>query len=196
MKYPLKAEPKIAVFASGSGTNFRSILEAGIKVSVLVVDRPCTAEAIAAEHGVRVERVLRSEFGEPIDRELYTKTLIEALDPYNIDLIVMAGFMTVVASSFIDAYPGRVLNTHPSLLPAFPGAHAVRDALKAGVKVTGCTVHIITPKVDDGPILAQESVAVLSGDTEETLHERIKETERKLYPQVIKEFITSWPNRH
>jgi phosphoribosylglycinamide formyltransferase-1 len=97
--------------------------------------------------------------------------------------------MTVLAVPMFDAYDGRVLNTHPSLLPAFPGAHAVRDALAYGVKVTGCTVHIATVNMDDGPILAQEAVPVLDGDDEGRLHERIKAVERVLYPRVVKEFV-------
>ena len=101
----------------------------------------------------------------------------------------MAGFMTVLAPPMFDVYAGRVLNTHPSLLPAFPGAHAVRDALAFGVKVTGCTVHLATERMDDGPILAQEAVPVLPGDTEASLHERIKAVERNLYPTVLKEFL-------
>ncbi len=101
----------------------------------------------------------------------------------------MAGFMTVLAEPMFVAYEGRVLNTHPSLLPAFPGAHAVRDALAYGVKVTGCTVHIATVRMDDGPILAQQAVAVAPDDTEESLHERIKAVERSLYPAVVEEFL-------
>ena len=101
----------------------------------------------------------------------------------------MAGFMTVLAAPMFRAFAGRVVNTHPSLLPAFPGAHAVRDALAAGVKVTGCTVHVATEQVDHGPILAQEAVAVLPTDTEASLHERIKDVERRLYPQAIKELL-------
>jgi phosphoribosylglycinamide formyltransferase-1 len=102
----------------------------------------------------------------------------------------MAGFMTVLDKPVFDAFPGRVLNTHPALLPAFKGAHAVDEALAAGVKVTGCTVHLATPEVDDGPILAQEAVPVLPGDTVESLHERIKAVERRLYPHTIKEFLS------
>jgi phosphoribosylglycinamide formyltransferase-1 len=97
--------------------------------------------------------------------------------------------MTVLASPMFDSFSGRVLNTHPSLLPAFPGAHAVRDALAYGAKVTGCTVHVATVDVDGGPILAQEAVPVLDGDTEATLHERIKSVERRLYPGVVKELL-------
>ena len=97
----------------------------------------------------------------------------------------MAGFGTILSKPIHDAYGGACVNTHPALLPAFKGWHAVRDALAAGVKVTGCTVHLVTVEVDDGPILAQEAVPVLADDTDETLHERIKEVERRLYPDVI-----------
>src|SRR4029450_13505036 len=104
------------------------------------------------------------------------------------DVVAMAGFGTIVPD-LPAAFPGRVLNTHPALLPAFKGWHGVRDALAAGVKVTGTTVHIATAEVDAGPILAQEAVPVLPGDTEATLHERIKQVERRLYPATIRRFI-------
>jgi phosphoribosylglycinamide formyltransferase-1 len=98
----------------------------------------------------------------------------------------MAGFMTILDKPFIDRWPGRVLNTHPSLLPSFPGAHGVRDALEAGVKITGCTVHIATAELDAGPIVAQAPVEVLADDSVESLHERIKVVERTLYPSAIR----------
>src|SRR5262249_61529377 len=104
-----------------------------------------------------------------------------------------AGFGTILSKPFVDAYGGRAVNTHPALLPAFKGWHAVRDALDAGVKVTGTTVHLVTEDVDAGPILAQESVPVLDDDTEETLHERIKEVERRLYPAVIENLVKANP---
>ena len=103
----------------------------------------------------------------------------------------MAGFGTVVTQAFHDVFPGRVLNTHPSLLPHFKGWHAVRDALAAGVGETGCTVHVATEALDDGPILAQRVVAILDGDTEESLHERIKDVERSLYPHVLEAVIAA-----
>ena len=101
------------------------------------------------------------------------------------DAVAIAGFGTILSKPFVDAYGGRAVNTHPALLPSFKGWHAVRDALEFGVKVTGCTVHLVTEDVDAGPILAQEAVPVLGGDSEATLHERIKEVERRLYPEVI-----------
>src|SRR5204862_1111661 len=106
-----------------------------------------------------------------------------------VGLVVMAGFGTVLDKPVHDAYPGQILNTHPALLPAFRGWHAVEEALAAGVKVTGCTVHVATLEVDDGPILAQEAVPVLPDDTVETLHERIKEVERRIYPEVLRALI-------
>jgi phosphoribosylglycinamide formyltransferase-1 len=106
-----------------------------------------------------------------------------------VDVVVMAGFGTVLGEPIHAAYPGRVLNTHPALLPAFPGWHAVADALAAGVSETGTTVHIATLEMDAGPVLAQATVAVLPDDTEDTLHERIKSVERSLYPDTIRRFI-------
>ena len=104
---------------------------------------------------------------------------------HQVDLVAMAGFGTVMSEAVHRAFPGRILNTHPALLPAFPGWHGVRDALAAGVPETGCTVHLATLEMDAGPILAQEVVPVLPGDTEETLHERIKVVERTLYPATV-----------
>src|SRR5439155_22266443 len=102
-----------------------------------------------------------------------------------VDLVAMAGFGTILEKPIHDAFPDRIVNTHPALLPSFKGWHAVEDALAAGVKVTGCTVHLATLAVDQGPILAQEAVPVVAGDTVETLHERIKAVERRLYPEVL-----------
>jgi phosphoribosylglycinamide formyltransferase-1 len=161
----------------------------GVSIDVLVTDRPCPAMDVAAAAGIDGELVVRSTFGAAFDRVAYTTELVGALARRGIDAVAMAGFMTVLAAPMFDVYEGRVLNTHPSLLPAFPGAHAVRDALAFGVKVTGCTVHIATVRMDDGPILAQEAVPVLTDDTEATLHERIKAVERNLYPAVVKEFL-------
>jgi phosphoribosylglycinamide formyltransferase 1 len=120
----------------------------------------------------------------------FTHAVVDALAEHGVEVVVMAGFMTILEKPIFDAFDGKVLNTHPSLLPAFRGAHAVPDALAAGVKVTGCTVHVATLEVDCGPILAQEAVPVLEGDTAETLPERIKEVEHRLYPETIRRFIS------
>jgi phosphoribosylglycinamide formyltransferase-1 len=177
----------IGILASGSGTVLEAILEAGIPIEVVVVDRPCRAVEVAAAAQVPSELVERGPLKE-LDRVAFTHRIVDALQRHDVDTVVMAGFMTVLEKPVFDAFPGRVLNTHPALLPAFRGAHAVEEAMALGVKVTGCTVHVATPEVDAGPILAQEAVAVLPDDTVESLHERIKQVERRLYPQTIKEF--------
>jgi phosphoribosylglycinamide formyltransferase-1 len=180
--------PRIAVLASGSGTLLEAILTARLPVVVVVTDRPCRALDVAAAAGVHSELVERTEWGTAFDRAAYTEQLVKLLRSLDVDLVVMAGFGTVVPG-LADEFPGRVLNSHPALLPAFKGWHAVREALAMGVKVTGTTIHVATAEVDDGPILAQEAVVVLDDDTEETLHERIKQVERRLYPETIRRFI-------
>lgn len=184
--------PMLGVLASGTGTVLSAIIEAGLPVAAVVVDRPCRAVELAEQAGVpAVEIVERNSFGADFDRVAYTHRVVDALGRHGIDVVAMAGFGTVLADPIFERYPGRVLNTHPALLPAFKGWHAVRDALAAGVKVTGTTVHVATVEVDAGPILAQEAVSVLPGDTEESLHERIKSVERRLYPETIRSFLHS-----
>jgi phosphoribosylglycinamide formyltransferase 1 len=183
---------RVAVLVSGSGTNLEAMLERGVPVTLVIADRPCDALAIATDHGVRAQLCDRAEFGgfsRSFDRDAYTGELTEVLSAAGVDLVAMAGFGTILSRSFHEAFPGRVLNTHPSLLPAFPGWHSVADALEAGVKVTGCTVHLAALEVDAGPILAQEPVPVLKGDTVETLHERIKVVEHRLYPETVLEVL-------
>ncbi|MCX6512040.1 MAG: formyltransferase family protein [Actinobacteria bacterium] len=132
-----------------------------------------------------VDRRSYGGFGKGFDRDGYSRELAVAILGREPSLIAMAGFGTVVAKAFHEAFPGRILNTHPALLPAFPGWHGVEDALAAGVPVTGCTVHIAGLEVDSGPSLAQGKVEVRADDTVESLHERIKEVERRLYPETI-----------
>ena len=181
---------RLAVLVSGSGTLLEAILAGGTAVALVVADRPCRGLDVAAAAGVPVELVERTDFSPAFDRAGYTDRIVKALAASEVDLVAMAGFLTVLGPSVFDAFPGRILNTHPALLPSFRGAHAVRDALARGVKVTGCTVHVATAEVDAGPILAQEAVPVLPGDDEATLHERIKEVERRLYPATIKELLS------
>jgi len=180
---------RLAVLASGSGTILESMVEQGVEIDVVVADRTCRALEVAAGAGIDTVLVARPSFGADFDRAGYTAELVRTLVGHDADVVAMAGFMTVLTAPMFESYGGRVLNTHPSLLPAFPGAHAVRDALAFGVKVTGCTVHVATERMDNGPILAQEAVPVLVGDTEASLHERIKVVERNLYPTVLKEFL-------
>jgi phosphoribosylglycinamide formyltransferase-1 len=183
---------RVGVLASGSGTNLRAILDHGIPVVVVVADRPCPALDIARAAGVAAELVERDDYGPTFDRVAYTHRVVDSLAAHGVELVAMAGFGTILEKPIHDAYPKRILNTHPALLPAFKGWHAVAEALAAGVKITGCTVHYATLEVDDGPILAQEAVAVLDGDTEDTLHERIKAVERRLYPEVIARVVREY----
>jgi phosphoribosylglycinamide formyltransferase 1 len=180
---------RLGILASGSGTILQALLDEGLPVAVLVVDRECGATARAEAAGVPVEVVARESFGADFDRGAYTERVVDVLKRHEVDLVAMAGFMTILDQPVHDAYGGRITNTHPSLLPAFQGAHAVEDALAAGVQVTGCTVHLATLAVDEGPILAQEAVPVLPDDTADSLHERIKEVERRLYPRVLRELV-------
>jgi phosphoribosylglycinamide formyltransferase-1 len=177
---------QIAVLASGAGTILEAILGEGLPVAVVLVDRRCRAEKVAEDAGVPVVLVERRDFGATFDRDAYSEAVRAALARFEVDLVAMAGFGTILGRAFHDAYPNRVLNTHPALLPAFKGWHAVEDALKAGVAETGCTVHVATLEVDEGPILAQEAVPVLPGDDVASLHERIKAVERRLYPATIR----------
>jgi phosphoribosylglycinamide formyltransferase-1 len=186
---------RVGVLASGSGTNLRAILEHGIPVVVVLADRPCGALDVAREAGVAAELLERDDFGPTFDRLAYTHRVVDTLLAHGVELIAMAGFGTILEKPIHDAFPGRILNTHPALLPAFKGWHAVPAALEAGVKITGCTVHVATLEVDDGPILAQEAVPVLDGDTVESLHERIKEVERRLYPEVIARVVREFDER-
>jgi phosphoribosylglycinamide formyltransferase-1 len=180
---------RLAVLASGSGTILDAIASAGIPVAVVVVDRPCGAEAVAASHRITCEVVERKSYANDFDRDGYTAELVGVLRAWDIDLVAMAGFGTILGPQVFEDFPERIVNTHPALLPSFPGWRGVEDALAFGVKVTGCTVHVATEVVDAGPILAQEAVPVLPGDTVESLHERIKDVERRLYPQTIAEII-------
>ncbi len=183
---------RIGVLASGSGTILEAIVDTDLPVRLVVADRPCRALEVAADAGipaVLVDRAGFGGFGAGFDREAYTRAVTGVLVEADIDVVVMAGYGTVLAQPVHDAYPGRILNTHPALLPAFPGWHAVRDALAAGVSETGTTVHVADLEMDTGPILAQAAVAVRTDDTEASLHERIKAVERTLYPATIRTFV-------
>lgn len=191
---------RLAVLVSGTGSILEAMLDGGLPVDLVGADRPCRGLGIADGAGIETVLVARSDWmggaggqGRRFDREGYSCELAAVLAGRDVDVVAMAGFGTVLDGSFFEwgdgRYRGRVLNTHPSLLPAFPGWHAVRDALSAGAAESGCTVHIAIPEVDAGPVLAQRAVPVLAGDDEATLHERIKATERELYPATIAAFL-------
>jgi phosphoribosylglycinamide formyltransferase 1 len=189
----------IAVLVSGTGSILEAMLAEGIPIALVVADRECRGLDIARQAGVPTELIRRAEYlsagvhaqagGTPLNRDAYTAALVETLAAHRIGLIAMAGFMTILSPSIFNTYRNRILNTHPSLLPAFKGDRAVADALAAGTTETGCTIHIATEELDDGPVLVQEKVPVMPGDTVETLHERIKAVERALYPKLLKAIL-------
>lgn len=180
------SQTSVAVLVSGSGTLLQAILDnqGAYRVDRVVADVECPGLDRARKAGVPTEVV-------PLegDRAEWNRRLADAVgDP---DLVVSAGFMKIVGEAFLERFEGRLINTHPALLPAFPGAHAVRDALAYGVKVTGTTVHYIDAGVDTGEIIAQRAVDVRAGETEEDLHERIKELERALIVDTLNRAETS-----
>jgi phosphoribosylglycinamide formyltransferase-1 len=150
-------------------------------------DRDCPAIGIAGAASLPAFVV---RLADHPDRDAWDAAITEAAAAHSPDLIVSAGFMKILGPQFLSRFYGRIVNTHPALLPAFPGAHGVADALAYGVKVTGCTVHLVDAGTDTGPILAQQPVPVLDGDDEETLHERIKVTERQLLVDVVAAMAT------
>ena len=187
-------EVRLGVLVSGTGTILEAMLEAGLVVTVVAADRPCRGLEVARDAGVATVLVDRADFGgftAAFDRGAYSAALARELVARDVDLLAMAGFGTVVSAPLHDAFPGRVLNTHPSLLPDFKGWHAVTQALAAGVRETGCTVHVATEALDEGPILAQRRVPVEPEDDEASLHERIKAVERDLYPRVVARVMAS-----
>jgi len=178
---------RLAVLASGTGSLLEAMLERGLPVVLVATDRPCRALQIAREAGVPSVHLLPRSFHKSFDREQYTREMLALLRAEHIELVAMAGFMTVFSPLMFasGAFMCKILNTHPSLLPAFKGDHAVRDALAYGVKVTGFTIHWATEELDEGPILLQHAIPVITGDTVESLHERIKTMERKLYAELL-----------
>ncbi len=181
---------RLAVLVSGSGTILEAMVDYGLQVELVVADRVCRGLEVADSESIAVSLVERDAFDETFDRERYADAVVDVLGAHEIDLVAMAGFGTVLGERAFEKFGGTIVNTHPALLPSFPGWHAVRDALEFGVKITGCTIHVATPQVDHGPILAQEAVAVLDGDDESSLHERIKVVERRLYVETLKDIMT------
>ena len=182
---------KLAILGSGHGSNMAAIAEAcraGLvpgEVAIVLSDAPEAGILTkAAERKIRAKFIPPGKFRTKLDDEA-ERAYIEALRQAPVDLIVLAGFMRILKGDFLRAFPERVVNIHPALLPSFPGLEAWNQALDYGVKVTGCTVHFVDQGVDSGPIIAQETVPVIPTDTAATLHERIQQVERRLYPKVI-----------
>jgi phosphoribosylglycinamide formyltransferase 1 len=189
---------RVVVLISGTGSLCAALLAAtddpGYPAEVVAVgsDRPADGLGHATRRGVPT---FVCAVGDHADRAAWDRALAAQIAAHEPDLVVSAGFMKIVGPAVLDAFAGRLINTHPALLPAFPGAHAVRDALAAGVAVTGASVHVVDAGVDTGPVLAQREVAVLPGDDEARLHERIKDVERELLVQTVAEIAATDPRR-
>jgi phosphoribosylglycinamide formyltransferase-1 len=189
---PPSAPTRLVVLASGTGSLLESLLAAAVddypaRVVAVGTDRDCRALEVAASASIPGYTV---RLGDYRDRAAWDAAVTEATAQHQPDLVVSAGFMKILGAQFLSRFLGRVVNTHPALLPAFPGAHAVPDALAYGVRVTGCTVHLVDAGVDTGPILAQEAIPVLDDDDESSLHERIKVVERRLLVDVLAAMAT------
>ncbi|MBW0014265.1 phosphoribosylglycinamide formyltransferase, partial [Mycobacterium sp.] len=184
---PPSAPARVVVLASGTGSLLGSLIEAATgdypaRIVAVGVDRACRATEVATAAALPAFTV---RLGDYSDRAAWDAAITEATAAHSPDLVVSAGFMKILGPQFLSRFAGRVVNTHPALLPAFPGARGVADALAYGVKVTGCTVHLVDAGTDTGPILAQQAVPILDDDDEQTLHERIKVTERRLLVEVV-----------
>ena len=179
----------VVVLISGGGSNLKALLtateDAGYPINIVAVgaDNPADGLAHAEKYGIPTFVVPPKSFA---NREEWAAELLANVKSYNPDLIVLAGFMRILPASFVSAVAPKMINTHPSLLPLFPGAHGVHDAMVAGATETGVTIHIVDEGVDTGPHLAQAKVAILPEDSEESLHERIKVVERELLVQVVR----------
>jgi len=180
---------RIAVLVSGRGSNLQSIIDAtrdgrlDATIAVVISNRQDAAALNRAKDaGIETACLLPSAYP---DKESFDRALVEVLRARNVELVCLAGYMQPVRRPMLEAFPNRILNIHPSLLPSFPGLHAQKQALDHGVKIAGATVHIVTAKIDAGPILAQASVPVLPNDTEDTLSARILAEEHRIYPEAI-----------
>lgn len=180
---------RLGVMASGSGSNFEAIAQAiadqhlNAKICVLIYNNPgAKVSARAARRDIPAILLNHREFES---RDALDREIVKTLQNYEVEWVIMAGWMRIVTPILINAFPNRILNIHPSLLPSFKGAHAVEQALAAGVKITGCTVHYVVPEVDSGAIVMQAAVPVLPGDTPETLHNRIHLQEYRIFPRAI-----------
>jgi phosphoribosylglycinamide formyltransferase-1 len=186
---PSEEPARIVVLVSGAGTNLQALLDASADPSYGAVVVAVGADRDEIEALVRADKAGVATFVAPLggfaDRAAWDAALTESVAAHAPDLVVLAGFMKLVGPPFLQRFGGRTINTHPALLPAFPGAHAVRDALAYGVQVTGCTLLLVDDGVDSGPVVAQAAVRVEPGDDEATLHERIKVVERGLLVDVV-----------
>jgi phosphoribosylglycinamide formyltransferase 1 len=185
------SKKRVAVLISGRGSNMAALIEAAkapdypAEIALVVSNRPDASGLTRAQQaGVTTEIVDHRTFGE--DRAAFERALDARLQAHRIDLVCLAGFMRLLAPWFVTRWSGRMLNIHPALLPQFKGLHTHRRALEAGVKRHGATVHFVVPEIDSGPIVVQDAVPIVEGDTEETLAERVLEVEHRIYPQALR----------
>ncbi|RDW18965.1 phosphoribosylglycinamide formyltransferase [Oceanobacillus chungangensis] len=181
---------KAAVFASGAGSNFQAIIEKrdlACEIALLICDKQNAGVIeIAKKHQIPTFIFSAKEFAS---KQAFEEKIVSELRKIEVSWIFLAGYMRIVGSTLLQAFPGKIVNIHPSFLPNFPGKDAIEQAYQAGVNTTGVTVHYIDEGIDTGPIIAQESVAIYSEDTEETLKKRIQEVEHELYPNVINQLL-------
>ena len=181
---------RVGVLASGGGSNFQALVE-GVGDVARVVTLVCNvpgAKALDRAKALGVPATVIDHRGK--ERAALDAEIVQALKAHQVELVCLAGYMRLVTPTLLSAFPGKVINLHPALLPSFPGMHAVRQALAAGVRVTGCTVHFVDEGTDTGPIIAQAAVPVLEGDTEETLGQRVHAEEHRLFPAVVRAIAT------
>jgi formyltetrahydrofolate-dependent phosphoribosylglycinamide formyltransferase len=189
----MRAKPKMAIMISGTGSNMEAIISSCRNGSldaepVIVISDNPSAPGVkkAASRGIAT---FSAPYGKGVPREENEAPIIDAIRRADADWIVLAGYMKILTPSFVRAFPGRIVNIHPALLPSFPGAHAIADALEANADITGVTIHMVDELVDHGPIIAQEEVAIMPGDTEDSLGARIHAVEHRLYPRALQELF-------
>ncbi len=190
MKFKMKS---IVILISGRGSNMESLLAAAadgsmpVRVAAVLSNRPKAAGLkTAAAAGIPTRVIDHALYP---DRESFDSAMAEAIDAFSPDLVVLAGFMRILSNGFVERYAGRMMNIHPSLLPAFPGLRTHQRALDEGVRIHGCTVHFVTPTLDHGPIIAQAAVPVLDGDDEASLAARVLAQEHRIYPLAVRWFV-------
>jgi len=185
----MKPLGKIAVFLSGRGSNFEAIyhfsqtLTANFKIAVVISDKK-NAKGLKTAHKFNLD-AHHVSLRKALSKQEYEKHIIKILEPYDIDLICLAGYMKIVGQELLRAFPAKIINIHPALLPSFPGLNAQKQAFDYGVKISGCTVHFVDSGVDTGPIILQQPVEILENDSEATLSQRILEQEHQLYSRAI-----------
>lgn len=177
----------VVILISGRGSNMQVLLDSGLPVAAVISNNPAAEGLIFAQaHGIPTRVIDHRTFP---DRKTFDTALAETIDTYQPNLVILAGFMRILSETFVDHYQGRLINIHPSLLPAFPGLDTHTRALQEGVKIHGCTVHFVASQLDHGPIIIQAAVPVLIGDTPATLAARVLAQEHRIYPQAVRWFL-------